>query len=159
MEEDLKWLIWLTEAEYDGRSFNGPNLVKTLKGLTMAQVTSDETYEGYTVWALVLHLIYWKYVLAKALGAEGLGEFPYEGKDWPAVPEDRSESAWQRTLELQDEIHAAYIGALKAFPADRLDEEMDWGCAYGQAVAWMASHDTYHTAMIRNMGLSGLEIA
>jgi len=49
MQTSLSLLIWLAESEYNGGSFNGPNLVKTLKSLTMEQVTTAETYEGYTV--------------------------------------------------------------------------------------------------------------
>lgn len=158
MKTSLSLLIWLTESEYNGGSFNGPNLIKTLKSLTMEQVTTEETYEGYAVWGIVLHLMQWKHFLARELGDATLGDFPYEGENWPALPEERSEAAWFRTLSEQDEIHEAYMAALRAFPEKRLGEKMVWGCAFGEAIAWMATHDTYHIAQIRNMGLKDLVI-
>jgi len=158
MQTSLSLLIWLTESEYNGGSFNGPNLVKTLKSLTMEQVTTEKTYEGYTVWANALHLMYCKHYLARVLGDATLGDFLYEGGDWPELPEERSEAAWLRTLSEQDEIHEAYMAALRAFPEERLGQKMEWGCAFGQAIAWMATHDTYHIAQIRNMGLRDLAI-
>jgi len=146
MQASLSLFIWLTEAEYNGGSFNGPNLVKTLSSLTMEQVTTEETYEGYTVWGIVLHLMHWKHFLARVLGDATLGDFLYEGENWPALPETSSETAWVQTLAEQDEIHAAYVAALKAFPEERLGEKMEWGCPFGEAIAWMTTHDTYHIA-------------
>ena len=158
METSLSLFVWLTEAEYNGGSFNGPNLVKTLRSLTMEQVMTEETYEGYSVWGIVLHLMHWKHFIARVLGDLTLDDFAFEGENWPALPEDRTEDAWLQTLAGQDEIHTAYIAALSAFPAERLGEAMEWGCSFGEAIAWMTTHDTYHIAQIRNMGLKGLVI-
>jgi hypothetical protein len=163
MSTDLSLLVWLTDTEYGGGSFNGPNLAKTLRSLTAVQAASDATLEGYTVWGVVLHLMYWKHELAQALGAAtgsawALPDLPCEGQDFPALPETRTEEAWQQTLAELDAMHAAYVAVLKTFPAARLDEEMAWGCTFGEAIAWMTTHDTYHTAMIRNMGVPGLVV-
>lgn len=159
MQPGLSLLIWITESEYHGGSFNGPNLVKTLKSLTMEQVTTKDTYEGYSVWGIVLHLMYWKHYLARVLGDETLSDFPYPGEDWPVLPEVLTSSAWGQVLGELDSIHTAYMTALEAFPEERLSEKMSWGCTFGEAVAWLATHDTYHVAQIRNMGLKGVDIA
>lgn len=155
MAGDLPLLIWLTESEYNGTSFNGPGLAKWLKTLTLDQVTSTNTLEGYTVWGIVLHLMYWKDQLLRELGATDPPPFPYAGKDFPALPEVQSAAAWQQTLAEQDVLHTTYIAALRAFPAEKLGEKMAWGCTYRESIAWMATHDTYHTAMMRNMGVPG----
>ena len=83
---ELSMLIGLAEAEYHGGSFNGPNLVKTLASLTLDQATTTDTYEGYSVWSIVLHLMYWKYEMAKLLGKAAPEDFPYEATNWPPVP-------------------------------------------------------------------------
>ena len=152
MSIDLPLILWLTESEYNGGSFNSPNLVKTLAEYSLDQVTSTNTFEGHTVWGVVLHLIYWKHQLAAALGGE-VGALSFDGSDFPPLPEDKSEAAWGRTLAEMDKVHAAYIAALEAFDEQRLGDKMAWGCTYGEVIAWMATHDTYHTAMIRNMGV------
>ena len=154
MGNAFELIINLTKAEYDGPSFNGPNLVKTLKVLTMEQVLSTETYEKYTAWGVVLHLMYWKYKLAQFLGAQEVVAFPYQEDNFPALPEDQSAASWQKTLDDLDTYHKAYIKALEAFPEEKLAEKLEeWGCSFGQAIAWMTTHDTYHIAQIRNMGL------
>ena len=152
MSTDLALLIWLTESTYNGRSFNGPSLVETLSGYSLDQVVSTETFEGYTIYGVVWHLMLWKQQLARALGST-LDEVLSEESDFAAPPEDLTQDAWKGMLAQMDAIHAAYVAALKAFPAERLGEKMPWGCSYGEGVAWMATHDTYHTAMIRNMGV------
>jgi hypothetical protein len=159
MDKVTEVLVELTEAEFDGVSFNGAPLLKTLKALKPEQVRSRETYDGYSVWAITLHLMYWKYFLAKQFGGPaGIDSFPYEEKDWPSVPEDGSEESWEGTLANLEAVHRTYIKALKAFPPERIDEELkEWRVSYGKACAWMATHDTYHVAQIRNMGLEGLQ--
>lgn len=154
MNSDLAMIIDLTEREYHGISFNAPPLRKMLDGLTLDEVISTATYEGYSVWGIVLHLMYWKYQLATWLGAPGLPDYPYEKANWPALPEDRSQEAWKQTLATMDGIHTAYISVLRTLPAGKLDEKIEaWGCSWADGIGWMSTHDTYHIAQIRNMGL------
>lgn len=155
MDQRIALLSEATRTEYDGESFNGPSLLKTLEGLSLEQICSTETAEGYSVWGIVLHLIYWKYFLTRELGGKAaFEEFPYEVKDWPALPESADADAWASTRSDMDAVHAAYIQALESFPAEKLDEELAaWKCPYIKAISWMATHDLYHTAQIRNMGL------
>ncbi len=153
MHNDLKWIAHITNSEYNGASFNGPNLIKTLNILTLDQVKSTETYEGYTVWGIVLHLMKWKHQCAVLLGAETLSPFAYEGDNFPDLPNILTATAWEDTLAEMDAIHSVYIKELSELDAAKLDEDMTWGCSFGEAIAWLATHDTYHIAQIRNMGL------
>ncbi|MDF1515525.1 MAG: DinB family protein [Anaerolineae bacterium] len=153
MHETIKWLLTIINNEYNGNSFNGPNLVKTIQQLTLEQVVSTDNFEGYSVWGIVLHLMKWKYELAKALGNTDLEPFPYDGDNFPLLPDVRTPEAWDNTLRHMDRLHAAFVDALAVFDPTKLDEAMVWGCTYGEAIAWMTTHDAYHTAQIRNMGL------
>ncbi len=153
MNSDLALIIEITEREYRGMSFNAPPLRKMLDKLTLDEVTSTDTYEGYSVWGIVLHVLFWKYQLAAWLEAPGLPDFPYQKANWPALPEIRSQEAWEKTLAMLDECHNAYVAALRALPAGKLNEKMQFNCSWADAVAWMTTHDTYHIAQIRNMGL------
>jgi hypothetical protein len=154
MNSDLRVIIDITEKEYHSGSFNGPSLRTMLDGLTLEEVTSTDTYEGYSVWGIVLHLLNWKYELAAWLDAPGLPDYPYPKANWPALPENPSQEAWNETLAVMDVVHAAYIAALRDLPPGKLEEKMEsWGCAWAEGITWMATHDTYHIAQIRNMGL------
>ena len=148
-------LVQMTQDEFDGTSFNGLSLAKTLEKLTFDQIASKETFEKYSVWDITLHLAYWCYYLTRKITAGGnIREFPYEEKDWPTPPADGTEDEWRRTMSNLKSFHTDYIEALAMFPEGKLDEELtDWKCTYQQALSWMATHDLYHAAQIRNMGV------
>lgn len=157
MNPDLKWLMHLTEVEYRGHSFNGPSLIETVRPLSLEQVTSTATHEGYTVWGIVLHCAYLKWKMLGWIDPHAAMDFPYEKTDFPALPEVRSQAAWEETLALSDRIHDEYLAELANLSEGFLDPHLaEWDCTAGQAVAWLAAHDTYHNAQIRNMGLNGL---
>jgi len=154
MNSDLAMIIDITEREYHGMSFNAPPLRKMLDKLTLDEVTSTDTDEGYSVWGIVLHLLYWKYQLAEWLDVPDMPDYPYQKDNWPALPEVLSQEAWEKTLGLMDAYHDAYISALRTLPAGKLEEKMEaFGCPWADGIAWMTTHDTYHIAHIRNMGL------
>jgi hypothetical protein len=153
MNSDLAMIIDITEREYHGMSFNAPPLRKMLDKLTLDEVTSTDTYEGYSVWGIVLHVLYWKYQLAAWLNAPDMPDYPYQKDNWPALPEVLSQEAWEKTLGLMDAYHNTYISALRTLPSGKLDEKMEFNCTWADTIAWMSTHDTYHIAQIRNMGL------
>ena len=155
MASCIDLLTQMTQDEFDGVSFNGRSLIKTLGGLTLPQITSKQTLEGLSVWEVALHLAYWKYFLTRKIAPGGdTCEFPYDEKDWPSTPSEPTEEEWKRTLENLRALHGDYIQALRSLPEERLDEEWaDWKCTCLKALSWMATHDSYHTAQIRNMGV------
>ncbi len=149
MNKTIELFVDLTDREFDGQSFNGPSLMRTLRSLSLEQAVAKKTHEDYKAWSIVLHLGYWKQFLAVQLsGKDGaVSPVPHEEKDWPSLPPELSLEA----------VHRFYMDALRSFPPDRLDEELEaWECPFG--IAWMATHDTYHVAQIRNMGLENLTI-
>ena len=155
MASCIELLAQMTQDEFDGVSFNGEALMKTLDELTLAQITSKQTTEEYLVWEVALHLAYWKYHLTQKISAGNqAAEFPYEEKDWPSAPSALTEEAWAQTLETLRSLHAAYMQALSSLPEESLDEEWpEWKCSCRKALSWMSTHDLYHTAQIRNMGV------
>ena len=154
MDNAVKWIAEITEVEYRGKSWNGKSFRDTLNGYSLGQVTSAETYEKFTVWAVVLHNIYWKWKLLRVLNPEDETPYVYEEKSFPALPEPEDQAAWEKTLADSDAVHDAYMAALKGLTAEQLEQPAaDWGCSIGEAVGWMSTHDSYHTAQIRNMGV------
>jgi hypothetical protein len=154
LDKSVKWLADLTEAEYRGSTFNGKNFADTIRAYTLAQVVSTNTYEKYTVWAVVLHNLYWKWMLLKALEPENRTPYGYEEKSFPALPVPADQKAWEKTLADSDMVHDAYMDVLGRLTERRMNEDLDgWKCTVGAAVGWLATHDSYHTAQIRNMAV------
>ena len=52
------------------------------------------------------------------------------------------------------------MAAIRGLSDSRLDERMpEWKASYRRAIAWLCTHDAYHTAQIRSMGVTGLKEA
>ena len=154
MSADLKWLSGITEAEYRGGSFNGKSLIATVKGYNLEQVKSSDTFENYTVWGIVLHNMYCKWMVLKLIDPGNPVEFGYEKTDFPSIPGEGTVEDWDKTLKDSDLIHDEYMQQLSSLAPEALERNVDeWKCPLGQAVGWIATHDSYHVAQIRNMGL------
>lgn len=160
MNNNVEMIIEITNREYKGHSFNGPSLVKTLNALTMEQILSRETYEKFSAWKITLHLMYFKYKLLHFINPESPITFDYAHESFPNPPEDKSPESWKKTLSDMDKIHEAYIQELENIPENEFSERIEeWDCTIKEAIIWMTTHDTYHTAQIRNMGLKNLKIS
>lgn len=149
-------MVWLADTEFGGRSFNGPSLIETLRSISAQEAVSTGTYEGYSAWGVSLHVLYFKYLIGKELGA-ALPAYRYEEKGWPALPADLGEESYASMIAELEAFHGATMDAFKAAPAERLAKPMPgWKVPLGQAFAWLVSHDTNHNTQIRNMGLPSL---
>ena len=155
MIDELKWIGYLTEVEYNSGSFNGPAFMETVRQLTLEQAADGNTHDGYTSWSIVLHDAYFKWKVLEFF-EPGAHDWPHEKTSFPALPEV-TDSHWQDAIALSDSIHAAYMGLMDRLSAEDVEREIEeWECSVGQALAWIATHDTYHAAQIRNMGVLGL---
>ena len=155
MIDELKWISYLTEREYTAGSFNGPAFMQTVKKLTLAQAADSDTHDGFTAWSIVLHDAYFKWKVLEFFHP-GAHAWPHEQRSFPTLPEV-SEENWQATISLSDDIHGAYMELLEKLTSEDVEREIaEWECSVGQALAWIATHDSYHAAQIRNMGVKGL---
>jgi len=159
MDARLESLIRIAETEFDGPSLMGLAFLPCLASIPFEEVAREDTYEGYTVWGVALHVLYHKYAAAKlAGGAIPATAYPYEEADWPSLPDDRGKAAWDNLLVQLATMQKAWISALGAFPMTRWDEAIPaWGCTVGQVLDCIVLHDLYHVAQVRNMGLASLK--
>ncbi len=159
MDARIELIAKLADDEFDGECFNGPSLMGTLRKLSATMAAYDDTFEGYSAWEIALHCAYYKYFLAKALGAS-LGEYPYEKENWGfgAAPPPGDEASWAALLEYLPMVHRAAWAAARSAPPSKLDEIFpEWKVSYAKALSWLATHDTFHGAQIRSMGTPGFK--
>jgi uncharacterized damage-inducible protein DinB len=156
MDIGIKLLVDLSNQECVAGSLNGPALIESLRSLSSADASSNATYEGYTAWGVALHVLYFKYLVAKRLGAAIVYE--HEKTDFPALPEDRDEAAWNNVIDEIESAQKSFIEVLaNATEADLNSTFEEWKMPIGAAVAWLISHDISHNAQIRNMGIESLK--
>jgi uncharacterized damage-inducible protein DinB len=152
----LKYLAWLTDTEYQGKSVNGKSFKETLNALSFEEAMNRETFEGFSAWDMVFHNFYWKNEILSFIGEKI--ETGFEEKNFPKKKELDNEAEWKEMLELSDTIHTQYMKALENLEEDALDEDIEsWDMKLGHAIAWIASHDSYHNAQLRSMGIPSLK--
>lgn len=160
MDRSLALLLDLADAEFDGESFNGPSFMKTLESITPGQAASKDTYEGYSAWGVAHHVAYYKFYIARALGAaEPIEPYPLpKGESGFAEPREATEAAYKELLSYLRRAHRCVSEAIRNADAAKLVENMPkWDIPFAKAAAWLCTHDTFHAAQIRSMGVPGLK--
>jgi hypothetical protein len=142
------------DAVFYGEAWHGAALLPSLRAINI-EIAPRENAEGFSPWKIALHCAYWKFVVRKALSPESeTAPFPRTPKDFPGLPAERTPAAWEADIRFLEEEHRQLHAAVERFPADRLDAlRPDDPLTYAGLILGAASHDVYHTAHIRNLGV------
>ncbi|HET7838184.1 MAG TPA: hypothetical protein VFL04_00390 [Rectinemataceae bacterium] len=144
---------------FAGPAWHGASLYPTLAELDLAQAWY-ESAEGLSAWKVALHCAYWKWRVRKVLLAasgQSISRFGRSPADWPRLPKTLDAANWKADLGFLEDHHAALRAAVVEIPASLLWESYDSkGRIYHRLIAGAASHDAYHTAHVRNIGIPGL---
>ncbi len=141
-------LLTSLRRAFDGRSWHGPNLRGALRGLTPEVAFFRPGPGRHSVYDLVLHTAYWKYVARRRLTGEKRGSFPFEGSNFFAEPRPKDARAVKAALVQLDSEHAALRDLVEALP------EAAFAARHGQwtaeeMIAGVAAHDLYHAGQIQ----------
>jgi uncharacterized damage-inducible protein DinB len=141
-------LLTALHRAYDGRSWHGPNLLGSIRGLTPEQAFWRPGPGRHTVYDLVLHAAYWKYVARRRLTGEKRGSFPVKGSNFLSEPRVKAAPAIVGARAVLEEAHCALVAAVEAMPDEALAERRgEWTA--GELVAGVAAHDLYHAGQIQ----------
>jgi len=142
-------LAQLDEA-YDRRSWHGPNLRGSLRGLRAAQAAWRPARGRHSAWELAVHAAYWKYAALRRLTGEKRGSFARAGSNWLATPTPPTEAAWRKDLALLADCHGRLRAAVARLEDADLDRRAPGGQeTIGRLVRGVAAHDLYHAGQIQ----------
>ena len=142
-------LAQLDEA-YDRRSWHGPNLRGSLRGMRAAQAAWRPARGRHNAWELAVHAAYWKYAAWRRLTGEERGSFPRAGSNWVAAPTPPTDAAWREDLDLLAECHRRLRAAVARLEDPDLDRRAPGGTeTIGRLVRGVAAHDLYHAGQIQ----------
>jgi uncharacterized damage-inducible protein DinB len=164
MENDFEKLAFYANQEfngtlYHGHAFNGKSLIVTLESIKAKEAGSFDTYEGYTVSEIVLHLAYCKYRVAREiLGDDKIEKYPFPiGLEGFYDIENIDDEKWKSIIQYLKKIHEITMSAIKEVDSSKLENQIEeWDMSLDQAIIWVCNHDTYHLAQIRNMNVPGM---
>lgn len=128
-----------------GESWHGPSVREVLAGVSAEDAAAHPIPGAHSIWEIVLHMTGgYKLVLRRVRG-EPVQLLPEE--EWPPVPEVSSD-AWHQSLHTLDELNQQLQSAVRAFPAERLSQEL--GSEYSAIIQFCGApqHDLYHAGQI-----------
>jgi hypothetical protein len=152
MSRDTLMLIARTIAPPRGRAWHGGvTPVGAVRGVTAATARWVPGPGRHSIWALALHVAYWKYAVRRHLEPTEIPRFPRSPANWPAVPAPAGEAAWRTDRALLQEEHRLFLRAVATFPPARLHRRPPGGkrWTYGELIIGILAHDAYHAGQIQ----------
>ncbi len=138
-------VLALLDEAYEKKTWHGPNLRQSLKGVAARQAAWRAGSGRHNIWEVMLHAAYWKYALRRRIEGGKRGSFPLKGSNFFLRPEKGKlhEAAWAADKKLLEREHRA----LRAAVAQVLHTSR--GTKFMPQFYGMAFHDVYHAGQIR----------
>jgi hypothetical protein len=143
--DPAKLVLALLDEAYEKKTWHGPNLKQSIKGVTAKQAAWRPGPGRHNIWEVTLHAAYWKYALRRRIEGGKRGSFALPGSNFFARPEKGklTEAAWSADKKLLEQEHRALrvtVGnLLRTAQGEKFVNQL-----YG-----MAFHDIYHAGQIR----------
>jgi hypothetical protein len=140
-----KLVLALLDEGYEKRTWHGPNLRQSLRGVTAKQAAWRPERGRHNIWEVALHAAYWKYAVRRRIEGGKRGSFALKGSNFFVRPEKGklTESAWSADKALLEQEHKrmrAAITRVLQTPRGTKISRMLYGVAF---------HDIYHAGQIR----------
>lgn len=134
-----------------GSWHGGPTAAGALRGVTAEQAAWTPGPGRKSIWALALHIAYWKYAVRRRLEGGSGARFPRTPANWPRIPNPADARAWTADVALLKQEHERLVAAIAAVPPSRYDEPLPGGKRWtrGELILGIAQHDAYHTGQIQ----------
>ncbi len=131
----------------------GPSAVGALRGVPAEEAAWRPGPRRKSIWALALHVAYWKYTIRRHLEPRPLPRFPRSPSNWPSPPAAADPEAWARDVGLLKVQHDRLIEVVARLPVTAFNRIPPDGrlWTYGQLLLGIAAHDAYHTGQIQLM--------
>ena len=139
------WILALLEEGYERKTWHGPNLRQSLKGVSAKQAAWRPARGRHNIWELALHAAYWKYAVRRKLEGGKRGSFVLDGSNFFERPAKGiiSNAAWRADLAILDREHRALERSIRE-PLRKPISPKDLRMLYG-----VVFHDVYHAGQIR----------
>lgn len=134
-------LLDVLDEAFDKKSWHGPNLRGSIRGVTAKQAAWRPAHGRHNIWELVLHAAYWKYVVRRRLTSEKRGSFVLAGSNFFARPIEASDAAWKADINMLAAEHRKLREVIAKLSAPSR--------AQAHMLRGIAAHDLYHAGQIR----------
>jgi hypothetical protein len=143
--DSVRLVLDLLDEAYEKKTWHGPNLKQSIKGVTARQAAWRPRPGSHNIWEVTIHAAYWKYAVRRRIEEGKRGSFALKGSNFFPRPDAGKlyEGAWAADKKLLEHEHRALRAAaeklLRTSRAGKLLPSL-----YG-----VAFHDIYHAGQIR----------
>ncbi len=143
--DSAKLVLAMLDEAYERKTWHGPNLKQSLKGVTAKQAAWRPGPGRHNIWEVMLHAAYWKYAVRRRIAGGKRGSFALKGSNFFARPEkgQLTETAWRADKKLLEREHRA----LREAVANLLHTPR--AAKFLPQLYGIAFHDIYHAGQIR----------
>ena len=150
MDTKIEMLLGMIDQAFTGPAWHGTPLWGSVRGVSAEEAMRRPAPGRHSVWELVLHAAYWKYIVRRRLTRDDTLEFPRSPADWPATPPVLNDATWKADRALLKREHLLLREVVARFPARELGKR-GWRSRWTnlQQIEGIASHDLYHCGQIQ----------
>jgi hypothetical protein len=147
-DRSIDQLLSIVEQAYNRRSWHGPNLRGSIRGVTLAQAAWRPAASRHNIWELVVHAAYWKYAAGRRLTGTDRGSFPLKGSNWFRRPIEHTAQAWRADVALLEQMHQQLLDAIAGLSPRALHQPRGSETPFS-LITGIAAHDLYHAGQIQ----------
>ncbi len=143
---EVKFLVDQIRRTFDGNSWHGPSVMKTLEGVDLKQAKARPLNGRHSIWELVDHLSFWMGEVTWALNNRRV----YDSTslmDWPPMGE--AEEEWGASVKRLGVSVDQLVGSLNGWGNEDLDGRLEGATySYRQMLHGIVHHNVYHAGQI-----------
>jgi len=142
---DHSWVLTLLEEAFSRKTWHGPNLKQSLKGVSAKQASWRPAPGRHNIWEFMLHAAYWKYAVRRRVEGRPRGSFILKGSNFFPRPQKgkATEAAWRADQSILANEHRALEQSIRRVLKTPRGKKL-LPMLYGVAL-----HDVYHAGQIR----------
>ena len=149
MTAETKSISLLLDEGFNKAAWHGPNLLGSLRGVTLPELLHRPFKDGHNAWELAVHCAYWKYAARNRLVAGQRNTFPLEGSNFFRRDEGLTLSDWKKDLALLKRQHAALKTTILGLDPRTYGNRVPGTRHTVRRLALgVAAHDIYHAGQI-----------
>ncbi len=145
---EAEFLVDQLRTTFNGDSWHGPNLVKTLEGIDLFDAGTRYLEARHTIWELANHITYWIEEVYSSV--KDVTSLSHEGNDWPEM--GATEDEWARVSSRLEEAVSVLAHELGSWTDEGLSKTVPGSnFTFKQMVHGLIQHNLYHAGQINVM--------
>ena len=143
---EVKFLVDQIRRTFNGDSWHGPSVMKTLEGVDLDQAKARPLHGRHSIWELVDHINFWMGEVTWSLNNRRI-HYSETVMDWPLMGE--TEEDWAASVKRLGTSVDQLVGSLSGWGNDDLDKRLEGATySYRQMLHGIIHHNVYHAGQI-----------